>query len=85
MSDDIKCPYCHNWNEINHDDGYGYEEGKEFEQDCSNCGKEFKFFTAISFDYEVFCQPEDHDMEQPLDNSPDFFTCKNCEHSEIRR
>jgi len=31
---DVTCPYCRDEQEINHDDGYGYEEDKEHEQDC---------------------------------------------------
>lgn len=27
MSKDVECPYCEEWNEICHDDGFGYEEG----------------------------------------------------------
>jgi hypothetical protein len=28
---DIECPYCDAENEVCHDDGYGYEEGKAHE------------------------------------------------------
>jgi hypothetical protein len=31
---DVKCPYCGTEQEINHDDGYGYDEGKYYEQEC---------------------------------------------------
>jgi len=82
---DVKCPYCGNYQEINHDDGYGYDEGLEHEQNCGNCDKYFKFITSISFNYEVFCQDIDHDMEQALDDKPDFFMCQKCDHSELRR
>jgi len=82
---DINCPYCGAENEINHDDGYGYEEDRKHEQDCVSCEREFKFTTSIMFHYEVFCQDGDHDMEQPSDDHPDFYHCKKCEFSEIRR
>jgi len=51
MSEDVECPYCEKYNEINHDDGFGYEEGVKHEMDCSHCKKTFVFETAISFDY----------------------------------
>lgn len=54
MSEDVECPYCEAWNEINHDDGYGYEEGIRHEIECSECGKNFVFTTEISFYYEGF-------------------------------
>lgn len=50
---DINCPYCDSALEINHDDGYGYDEGQKYEQECGDCGKTFVFETAISFDYTV--------------------------------
>lgn len=51
---DVLCPYCGSDEEINHDDGYGYEEGRKHSQECGNCGKSFAFETCISFYYEAF-------------------------------
>lgn len=83
---DIKCPYCGEWQEINHDDGCGYDEGDIHSQDCSSCGKEFDFTTSVVYSYSAYCKSEsDHDMYQPLPNEPDFFMCRNCEHSELKR
>ncbi len=48
---DIECPYCGEDQEINHDDGYGYEEDQTHEQECRDCEKTFAFTTCISFDY----------------------------------
>lgn len=53
MSDDVECPYCGEGQEINHDDGYGYEEDKRHEQQCSDCDKTFTFTTSISYYYEA--------------------------------
>ena len=50
---DIDCPYCGKGQDINHDDGYGYEEDEVFEQECCFCDKVFVFTTAISFYYEA--------------------------------
>lgn len=51
---DVECPYCGKGQEINHDDGAGYEEGCLHEQECSDCEKTFTFYTTISFDYEAY-------------------------------
>lgn len=52
--DDVKCPYCGSDNEICHDDGYGYEEGEPHQTVCSECDKNFVFYTEISFYYEAY-------------------------------
>jgi len=82
---EVKCPYCGEWQEINHDDGNGYDESIEHEQNCVGCSHWFKFTTSIMYCYEVFCQNGDHEMVQALDDSPDFFTCEKCDHSELKR
>ena len=48
---DLECPYCEEWCEVNHDDGQGYEEDVKHQMECPHCGKSFVFFTSISFDY----------------------------------
>lgn len=53
MNDDVECPYCGEGQEINHDDGYGYEEDRRHEQQCGSCEKHFVFTTSISFYYEA--------------------------------
>ena len=32
---DVECPYCYADQEINHDDGYGFDEDQLYEQECS--------------------------------------------------
>ena len=49
---DIECPYCEKELDINHDDGFGYEEGVTHQMECGHCGKSFVFTTSISFYYE---------------------------------
>lgn len=49
---DLQCPYCQAEQEVNHDDGRGYDESSRHEQRCSECGKTYVFTTYISFDYE---------------------------------
>lgn len=53
MHSDVDCPYCGEGQEINHDDGYGYEEDQTHEQHCSDCGKSFAYTTSISYHYEA--------------------------------
>lgn len=49
----VNCPYCEAEQEINHDDGYGYEEDQIHEQQCVACEKYFTYCTYISFSYDV--------------------------------
>jgi len=49
---DLQCPYCDAELEINHDDGFGYEQDVVNEMGCKECGKNFVFTTSISFHYE---------------------------------
>ena len=81
---DVKCPYCGNEQEINHDDGYGYEESVTHEQNCGNCDEEFHFETSITFSYQVYCRDGDHDMEPFGDKWPDMYHCEKCEFYEKR-
>ena len=81
---DIKCPYCGQEQEINHDDGYGYDEGEEHEQDCVECARPFKFFTSISYHYEVHCAGE-HELENdPAGSHPNLYNCAKCDYYELR-
>ena len=53
MYDTEECPYCEQQTEIDHDDGYGYEENKTYQQKCSKCGKTFVYTTEISFTHSL--------------------------------
>ena len=81
---DVTCPYCAAEQEINHDDGYGYDERSDHEQECIECGKTFKFKTSISYNYEVYCQNDDHDMEPFGDKWPNMYECSKCDFYERR-
>lgn len=52
-SEQVKCPYCGKEDEINHEDGYGYEEEVIHTQECSHCGKTYRYLTTINFYYDV--------------------------------
>lgn len=82
---DVTCPYCGADQEINHDDGYGYDEGVEHNQECSECEKEFKFFTSIYFTYRVYCHDDDHIMEQSqIEDCSSLRFCSKCDNNERR-
>ena len=49
---DLECPYCEKEFDINHDDGFGYQEGVKHQIECPHCEKTFVFETSISFYYE---------------------------------
>lgn len=78
---DILCPYCKEKLEIDHDDGYGYDEDKTHHQRCTLCKKVFVYTTMISFDYDVYEAPclngEEHDLK-PYPIYPEIPTWKIC-------
>ena len=86
--DDLQCPYCDSGQEVCHDDGFGYEEDKRHEQECSMCGKTYVFTTSISYYYE----PEKADClnggEHKLKMSatyPREYSDMECEDCDYRR
>lgn len=87
MSYDVNCPYCDVELEINHDDGYGYDEDQKYTQVCSRCGKVFIFTTTIILSHEAEIAPcqngEPHNYE-PIKGAPsEFFVgrkrCSYCD------
>jgi len=86
MSKDVKCPYCGEWQEINHDDGYG--EGETFEQECADCEKNFVYTTAIIFYYDAkkadCLNGADHNYE-PTRTYPKKYTEMKCVDCGYRR
>jgi len=82
---DVNCPYCGSEEEICHDDGYGYEEDKAHEQQCSNCEKNIVFYTSISFSYEAEkadCLNGAPHVLEPVFHIPEYWKnwvrCKYC-------
>ena len=92
MMKDVKCPYCNEWQEICHDDGYGYEEDTYHEQECGNCEKTFVFTTTTSFYYNATQAPckngGEHDWNQiigfPEEAFIGKFRCAYCDEEEDR-
>lgn len=78
---DAECPYCGCEVEINHDDGYGYDEDKTHQQLCGHCEKTFTFTTSISYYYDTSKAPclngEPHDF-RPTVTYPKEFTRLRC-------
>jgi len=88
MSDDVACPYCGTYQEINHDDGYGYEEDGNHEQQCYNCEKNFIFTTAIIYHYEGYkadCLNGDEHLYKPVPTAPRCYAKMRCEMCGIER
>lgn len=81
---DVICPYCQAEQEINHDDGYGFDEGQQHEQDCVHCNKPFTFTTSISYHYRVQCQPGDHVFVPLAEDYPGIYECSRCDRVEKR-
>lgn len=78
---DVSCPYCDEPQEIDHDDGAGYEEGVTHRQECRDCGKTFVFTTNISYNYDAekadCLNGEGHDWK-PTSTQPKSMTRMNC-------
>ena len=83
---DANCPYCEKDIEICHEDGYGYEEGEVYEQECCECCKIFGYTTMVTYSYKEFKLPcsngEPHDLVDIVGSPKEFFVgkkrCKNC-------
>ena len=92
MKDDVQCPYCDADQEINHDDGFGYEENELHEMQCGECEKMFTFDTTIMYYYESYqadcLNGGEHKIVYPnrRNNRTHGFldeeTCKDCEYRE---
>lgn len=85
MADDVDCPYCGEPQEINHDDGAGYQEDTLHQQMCGDCRRNFTFTTAILYSYTSYkadcLNGEEHKWE-PTHTHPSFMTkmrCPDCE------
>jgi len=79
---DVKCPYCKTEQDINHEEGYGYSECEEHEQECPSCCRVFVFVTAISYSYDTYCIGG-HDMEHS--GFKDLYKCTRCDYYCIER
>ncbi len=84
MMYDVRCPYCRAENEICHDDGYGYEEDRQHQQECSRCEKTFVYTTYISFSYTAYqadcLNGAEHKFRETTTYPPEFarLQCIDC-------
>ena len=83
---DIECPYCGTEQEINHDDGYGYDEGSLNQQNCVECDKIFGYTTTLSYDYDVVATPclndeAEHQLKRTRHYPPEYqrMRCTVCD------
>jgi uncharacterized Zn-finger protein len=74
MEKNVQCPYCEQWQEINHDDNY--DENEIYEQKCKFCDNIFFYTMSFSIDYRVMQAPckngEPHDWK-PLRGWPEEY------------
>lgn len=90
MDKDIECPYCGEGIDIDHDEGYGYEENRAHQQRCIKCKKYFVYTTSISYYYEAEKAPCLNDGEHdwrvnrgyPQGYLSNFHTCVCCGEKE---
>lgn len=81
---DVNCPYCNAGLNINHDEGYGYEEDELHQQECGKCEKVFVYTTAIIYHYSerrADCLNDGEHKYEPTRTIPVEATrlrCKEC-------
>lgn len=78
---DVLCPYCDYAQDIDHDDGYGYEESETYNQMCSECDKVFVYTTSISYDHEAYkadCLNDGEHNYEPTETYPKIATKMRC-------
>ena len=85
---DIECPYCDHEQEVNHEDGYGYEEDQTYQQQCSNCDRIFVYTTSIIFSHNAAkadcLNGGEHDW-QPTRTWPKYLTKMQCTMCDEKR
>jgi len=83
---DTECPYCGADVEINHDDGYGYNEDECYQQECGECEKTFTFRTATHHTYttgKADCLNGGEHCYKQTTTAPREYTrmrCEDCDH-----
>jgi endogenous inhibitor of DNA gyrase (YacG/DUF329 family) len=85
---DVNCPYCGKEIDINHDDGYGYQENIIYQEWCSSCQKYFGYTTTVTFSYDVHkaeCMNDGNHEWQMTDTTPQYFTVMECPNCGIER
>ena len=85
---DVKCPYCGGEQDIDHEDGYGYEEDTLHQQECVHCNMYFTYATMMHFSYEVYkasCLNDGVCEFEPTITYPKFATRMRCRICEAER
>ncbi len=84
---EAECPYCKEDVEINHDDGYGYEEGQTYQQQCGSCEKTFVYYTSIHFSYNEYEAPclndGEHNWTEIVSTLKGRERCSYCDEERI--
>lgn len=85
---DIECPYCGGQQNIDHDDGYGYEEDVVHQQQCCDCDMIFTYTTSIIYHYntqKADCLNGSEHKWKPTLTYPKFATKLRCETCDEER
>ena len=85
---DVYCPYCDAAQNIDHYDGFGYEEDVKQEMKCSECKKNFVFTTSISYDYEAEkadCLNGENHKYELTHTFPHEFSKMRCKYCDAER
>ena len=78
---DTNCPYCDAEIDIDHDDGYGFQEDEVYQQECQDCNQVFTYQTSVIYHYsteKASClNGGEHDYK-PTITHPSIFTEMRC-------
>ena len=88
MNKDLQCPLCGEWQQVDHDDGMGYDQDVMHNQECSDCGNIFGFKTYISFSYDPVktdCLNDGNHKWKLSHTYPRKFSQMYCDFCEERR
>jgi len=88
MAKDLECPYCGAELNINHEEGFGYEEDILHEMQCSECEKYFVFLTSVSYCYsssKADCLNDDNHDWKPTHTSSKEYTRLKCSMCDEQR
>lgn len=83
-SNDIECPYCEEYFDLDHDDCPYYQEDHGVETDCPHCEKKFMVWSSVSWHHsgvKAGClngSPHNWKERYPGSNYKHLETCSVC-------
>lgn len=68
---ELICPYCNYEQKYAKDDGWCYQDGKELEYECEECGRKFIIYPDFKWEFTTQCIDEEVEkiLEEALKNA----------------